>query len=456
MNYQEFVDHVTPIACVISAQFDADGSHSDFCIEAANAAYLESVHVDPADFVPGRPYYEYIGREYNFEAMSLKCMQDDHLVHSYVDADLYNAWMDIYMMPLASDTEGTKYSLFSYEMHQSVNVEKLSDVTAQTALQVLRTTLKLRETDDFQAAMNSIIEDIREHCKAASCRILLTDFVNRKCTPLCESVIDKEKFPPMTYYLDDSFFDVVDTWEDMLAGSNCVIIQNPNDMAMLKEVCPVWYHSLRGAGVEAIVFFPIRQNNETLGYIWAINFDVDRTQTIKSTLEITTFILASEIANWQLFNQMKTLSVTDLLTGVYNRNAMNNRISNIVDGTEELKMPYGVVFIDLNGLKLVNDTDGHRAGDHLLKDAAALIGEVFTGYEIFRIGGDEFLVIATDISEEDFNALVESLRKKTKESEKLKLAIGSCYAGNDPNIRQAMKRADKEMYKDKEAYYSSI
>ena len=153
---------------------------------------------------------------------------------------------------------------------------------------------------------------------------------------------------------------------------------------------------------------------------------------------------------------MKTLSVTDLLTGVYNRNAMNNRISNIVDGTEELKLPYGVVFIDLNGLKHVNDTDGHRAGDHLLKDAAALIGEVFTGYEIFRIGGDEFLVIATDISEEDFNALVESLRKETKESEKLKLAIGSCYAGNDPDIRQAMKHADKEMYKDKEAYYSSI
>ena len=78
------------------------------------------------------------------------------------------------------------------------------------------------------------------------------------------------------------------------------------------------------------------------------------------------------------------------------------------------------------------------------------------GYEIFRIGGDEFLVITTDISEEDFNALVESLRKKTKESEKFKLAIGSCYAGNDPDIRQAMKRADKEMYKDKEAYYSSI
>ena len=46
--------------------------------------------------------------------------------------------MDIYMMPLKSDTECVKYSLFSYEMHASVNVESLSDVTAQTALQGMR------------------------------------------------------------------------------------------------------------------------------------------------------------------------------------------------------------------------------------------------------------------------------------------------------------------------------
>jgi len=70
---------------------------------------------------------------------------------------------------------------------------------------------------------------------------------------------------------------------------------------------------------------------------------------------------------------MKVMSSSDLLTGVFNRNAMNNRILDDVNGKKEIKKPFGVYFIDVNGLKTINDTKGHLSGDELLKDVASTL-----------------------------------------------------------------------------------
>ncbi|MBO4592025.1 MAG: GGDEF domain-containing protein, partial [Eubacterium sp.] len=200
---------------------------------------------------------------------------------------------------------------------------------------------------------------------------------------------------------------------------------------------------------------PLRTNGETVGYIWATNFDVSNTLSIKQTLEVTTFILAAEIANHQLFKRMEVLSATDLLTGLYNRNAMNNRITDIVNGNDTFTDAYGIIFIDLNGLKVVNDNEGHNAGDQLLKDAAMLLRETFDGCEIYRVGGDEFLVIVLGQSEEEFNKLVEKLRVSSENSDHVKIAIGTCFGDSKLDIRKAMHFADERMYIDKENYYSN-
>ena len=133
MDYQLFVNNLKKLACVISVKTNPDGTHSEPCIEAANELYLKSVNVDPKDFVAGRPYYEYIFRDYNFEAMTSRCIFENRLIHAYVNAERYNSWMDIFMMPLVSDDENIGYSLFSYDMTPNADAEKLSDVTAQTA-----------------------------------------------------------------------------------------------------------------------------------------------------------------------------------------------------------------------------------------------------------------------------------------------------------------------------------
>ena len=74
------------------------------------------------------------------------------------------------------------------------------------------------------------------------------------------------------------------------------------------------------------VLFPLKNGFELIGYIWATNFDTEKTMHIKETLELTTYFIASEISSYQMFDRFRILSTVDMLTGVLNRNEMNNRV----------------------------------------------------------------------------------------------------------------------------------
>lgn len=453
MDYMDVAMKQKKIASVLSVQIFEDGSCGEICLEAPNDLYLASVNVKREDFVPGKPYYNYVPRDLNYEAMSYRCVKESKIVHAYIDAEFYNAWMEVIMMPLVSDEPGKEYYLFSYDMQAKVDASKLSDISPDLAVQVIRTSIKLRETDDFHAAMDSIINDLRETCSANRSCIILTDFKKRTSSMLCESLGEAEVIAPDESFMGEGFFSIIETWDRLIAGSNCYIIHDEGELEQVKDVNKDWYNSLKNDGVYSLVLYPLRSNGETIGYIMATNFDATSTENIKDILGVTSFILAAEISNHQLFKKMKILSDTDLLTGLYNRNAMNNRVTDIVSGINPISGDYGVIFVDLNGLKTVNDTDGHIAGDELLKSAACMLRDTFPEGEIFRVGGDEFLILQTGETEEEFNRLVENLKAASEASDTVKLAVGTCFCDAHLDIRKAMHDADERMYQDKDAYY---
>ena len=456
MDYNEVANKQKKIASVLSVKINEDGSCGEICLEAPNDLYLASVNVKREDFVPGKPYYNYVPNDLNFEAMSCRCVKENKIVHSYVDAAFYNAWMEVIMMPLISDEKDKGYYLFSYDMQPKVDTSKLSDISPDIAVQVIRISIKMRESDDFHAAMDSIIHDLREYCGANRSCILLTDFKKRTASMLCDSVVEDDHIRPDETFLGEGFFDIVEVWDQLIAGSNCYIIHDEKELENLKEVDERWYKSLKHDEIYSLVLFPLRTNGETIGYIMATNFNSEETLNIKSILGVTSFILAAEISNHQLFKRMKILSDTDLLTGLYNRNAMNNRVDRIISGTDPLPKFYGVVFADLNGLKKMNDTQGHEAGDELLKDAAEKLKGLFYDSEIYRAGGDEFMLIAVDVGEEVLKERVEKLRKDSEDPENISFAVGGYYDNGIGDIRLAMRTADERMYADKERYYKKF
>lgn len=161
--------------------------------------------------------------------------------------------------------------------------------------------------------------------------------------------------------------------------------------------------------------------------------------------------LEAEKETSRTFHEMAN---TDTLTGVGNKHAyveqeeaLNKRIRN--KEVQELAL----VVCDLNGLKYVNDTQGHAAGDQLIKDACALILECFPQGAVFRIGGDEFAVLLLG---KGFDTMAESISAMERKSEEningngvVISAGGSILQEEDRELRDVFERADKSMYERK-------
>ena len=460
MDLQSYVDGMGAMTCVISVEDLGDGKYGKIRIVAGNEAYIDSIE-KPAPgaellvqkFEPNSEYTNYLTRDLNFEAACYRAAVERKCLHSYARPDrMEGIWFNMIFLPVNYEEGNLRYCTYTMEINFTPDSENLSSTAGETAAKVLETCIKLRSAKDFKETMNEVIEDIREICSAQSCVILLTDSYERKCSILCQSILPDSGLRRMDDVLLDGFYEMTETWDDLIAGSNCIIVKNDQDFEVVKERNPAWYESITSENVKSIVLFPLKFRGDLLGYIWACNFAPEDAQKIKQTLETTTFIIGSEISNYLLVDRLKVLSSKDMLTGVMNRNEMNNYVDKLSE-EEESENSVGVVFADLNGLKRMNDDYGHNAGDKLLKDAAKALEEVFKTEEIFRAGGDEFSIIIIGISEEELIRKVEEVREVSKKYDSVNFALGECYYADKRNVRLALKKADERMYEDKRIFY---
>ena len=461
MDFETILSEYKTRTCIMSVEKLENGGYGNIRIVAGNKPHyddmLQTMH---KAFIPDSPYEEYFPQDKNFEDFCYRSAILGQPLHTYVSLPQMGLWLNMFLLPLNSNKENVGYCIYSYDVTPVADSEQRASLSADTASTVLQTCIKLRGSTDILKTFREVIEDIRRLCGSDHCCILLNNEKERKCINFCEAIKPGCGLIPVDDYLDDTYFgtpifDIVKTWETTIGDSTCVIIKDKQDMEWVKATNPVWYKTLNQSGTKSIVLFPLTNNNVTLGYIWAVNFNVNDTVKIKETLELTTFFIASEISNYLLFQNLEILSTMDLLTGVKNRNTMNVAIDNLVNGKTKLKYPYSIIFADLNGLKQVNDEQGHAVGDELLKSASAILQNVFADYEIYRVGGDEFMIIAEGLDKKELNEKIDNLKALASEKENLYFAIGTHVAQNGEDIRTAMRSADEKMYDDKKQFYLS-
>ena len=146
----------------------------------------------------------------------------------------------------------------------------------------------------------------------------------------------------------------------------------------------------------------------------------------------------------------------DELTGVKNSNAykeyeeeIDRRIS-----SGETDMEIGIVMCDINDLKHINDTRGHNFGDEAIQETSRLICRIFQHSPVFRVGGDEFVVVISDNDYEHRDELLERFRKETEINRKTRsgpvVASGmAVFEKTDKKLANVMIRADHLMYVNK-------
>ena len=464
MDWQNIADTFYPMACVLSVEKKTDGRPGAIRMVAGNRKYLDSLALaagseelsstKKVDFVPQSEYTRYIPKDLNFEDVCYRCAILHEPVHNCVHAPRYPFDIMVSLVPMESDDSRLGYCIYTQVLVSKSDDNLMSlNISKETAMEIIGTCIKLREDKPFEEILREVVQNIREICGAEYCCVLLMDDTQRKCSVLGESIAPGSPLARMETYLNDDFYALAETWMDTISGSFCLVVRNQHDMDFVRERNPAWYRSLEAAGVHRLVLFPLITRGQLLGYIYCSNFPEENTHHIRDTLELTTYFIASEIANNRFIEQLKSMSQMDLLTGVMNRNAMNSRIAGITEGKESVSGQIGIVFTDLNGLKYVNDHLGHQQGDAMLKNAAMILKSTFSEDEIYRAGGDEFLILVHDSTESNLQKKIASIKKKSRLFENVSFAAGYSLPQPGTDLRDALSLADARMYEDKENYY---
>ncbi|MBO7121825.1 MAG: GGDEF domain-containing protein [Treponema sp.] len=451
MDFQALVDSCEMAAAVLSVQKTDDGHYGDIRIVRANEMYKKIMGPNYRD---NMIYSDLIPKEPNFEDFCYRCAVLKQHLHAYIDTKSMGVWIDGTYIPLSSnvDYDDICHFLFFFEFNQSPESQKMSDISAETASFVIKTCINLRGTESFYDSMKVVISDIQKQTESFCSSIIMVDKEREKYATLCakfsDDKITMDDFAP---YLTP---DVVFSWEETLKMRDIVIIKDEYDMAELEKQNPVWVKSLRGAGVKSLLLVPLSQGKKMFGVLFVSNFNVERLVEIKEFIELTAFFLSSEIANNDLMERLEFMSNVDFLTNVKNRNSMNARVDFHVSGKRLVLAPFGVIFADLNGLKQQNDSGGHEAGDNLLKNAALLLKKHFEDNEIYRSGGDEFVVIVPNCKKAKFEEKVAALRAESGYGAEVSLAIGADWSDKSDDLRLCMHNADEAMYADKNKFYN--
>ena len=152
--------------------------------------------------------------------------------------------------------------------------------------------------------------------------------------------------------------------------------------------------------------------------------------------------------------QAEEKAMIDALTGVKSKYAYMEAEAQLDHQIEtQSQPPFAVVVLDVNDLKKVNDTSGHQAGDQYLRDACRMICQTFKHSPVFRVGGDEFAVIAQGHDYEHIDQLIRGIEELNRESTRAGGAVVACGMArftDDTSVASVFRRADMDMYANKQ------
>ncbi len=450
-SYKALVNMCQLPCAVLSVEKRPDGTCGEIIIVAVNDAFSENY-----ENVEGKLYTEKLQRDSALEEAWFDAAFNCQHHHSYVDTTrLCGCWTENIVIPLVHEKgSDIGYCQYMYNLTSEMDFGKYASIAPDISSFVIRTCLNMRKEEGFYSSMDVVARDIQEFTDSFATGILTLSREIDSFEVVGGAVRDKR------LNIKDVFssipYEVVESWEWLICDTDCIIIRNDEDMKDLEAKAPEWVKTLRENGVTNLCLVPFIHQNTIIGYLYICNFNIDHIARFKDVIELIAFFMSSETAHHLFIDRLKALSNVDVRTGVLNRNAMNTKVDELAAQLRYDPKPFSVAFCYLNTLKTINVSQGHEAGNNLLKDAGKLLKEIFSDDYIYRSSGDEFAVISTTSTEEEFEKKIEQLQERASDPEWIYFTIGYYTDSTEGKLHSAMHYANiyEQEYKE-EFYYNN-
>lgn len=294
---------------------------------------------------------------------------------------------------------------------------------------------------------------------------LRTTFCQRFAIDHCALWLLKERFHPDQVSDDPALpirwvdsDDLEATLEALQVGAYPIYIENLNARPNLQALYP-W-----NADASLLMAKLTKENGEVLGWLFlGRTRPAAFTEKERELLAKTAQQIAMALEKALLFEQTKELSITDELTGIFNRRYFNQCFDRELQRCKRYNHPLGVVMLDIDQFKRYNDLNGHLLGDEVLKQVARILESNLRKADIIaRYGGEEFVILLPEISKLQAVRVADKLRKKveraafpneaTQPKGKLTISLGIAIYPEDAQSQEKLLRlADAALYEAKSA-----
>lgn len=358
-----------------------------------------------------------------------------------------------YTNPLTKKHYLLKDRLIQWEGRQA-RMEIAFDITeAEAEKQKLKNTLDaqqmvmecvrtLYQEHDLSVAIDAVLEHLGRFFEADRAYL----FMLRENLAYNDFEWCKEGIAAQKDLLQAVPLSVVTRWMPFFDRQECVILE---DVESLREGYPGEYKLLAAQDIHSLVAAPLERDGELLGLLGVDNPPPEQIRGIDSLLQTLCYFMMLAYRRSEDEQQLAQLSYFDTLTSFYNR----NRYMEDAQALAAHEGAVGIVYLDVNGLKDINDQKGHSAGDKVLVECTQQMREVFNGADFYRIGGDEFVIICTDRDQVSFEEDVAEMQRRFGAGGQLHVAIGAQWAPQSKDVQQLIVSADAQMYEDKKEFY---
>ena len=301
--------------------------------------------------------------------------------------------------------------------------------------------------DDFTAAVNSVLTTILEHYDAD--RTYIFEFQWKENLIRNTYEICRDGITPQIENLQTVPVDVVARWVDSFEDQEQNTIIFIGDVDALKDdpTHRLEYDCLHPQGIKSLIAVPIFINGKLHGFL-----GIDNPRSHMDALTLLTqltYIIANELQKRLLTEALTKKSYQDPLTGLNNRLAYDE----MLDHLRGKEFPVGVGFLDINGMKWINDTLGHDMGNKVIQKICTILNEHIEQQYIYRISGDEFVIIWPDVDYKVFMSAAKKLEAALFDEKNI-ASFGFVW-GKEEDTGIAVRKAEKAMQTAKNKFYAA-
>lgn len=328
---------------------------------------------------------------------------------------------------------------------QNTRIGQLSKIQTETVAE-LHTSMvmnqciaELTTEADINIAINNLLAIINNYFGSDRCYIFEINYEKNIAVNTYEYV--KEGITAQKDNLQAVPLQVVDSWMEEFRKDKQYYISDIDN-----EKGTEAYDILKAQDIKRLLEVSLKRDGQIIGFLGVDNPKIHyNDSTLLSSIQ---YFVANSLEKRVQQEELNYLSYKDMLTGLYNR----NKYINVLETTKNTIIKNaGVAYMDLNGLKSINDNYGHASGDQFISSAANILNSIFPD-NCYRIGGDEFVVIKLNVDSGTYAAMIDELRDALKKNN-VSASIGSLYKEEVTDLEELLKSADKLMYKEKEAYH---